>query len=270
MKHLAGWLLVSAMAWAGEPKPDCLSAYGMSACGYHCIGEYSQVKCAVTPQGVCISGSCQVLCFDPPAHVISLWGEKLPRPTCVREKDRLACGYHCKAQGAEVACATTPAGVCTADYGMVRCFDPPVSVYAVHGREVPKPSCMAQDGQIACGYHCVAAAGRLQCASTPQGICTDMNGVPTCFDPPADVLCAVGKNIDRATCKTGLGKVVCGYHCTLGFGELECARNPRGFCKVEGSGVKCFDPPITAQPGGKGTDACLQLLGLSGVSPHSP
>lgn len=47
------------------PKAQCLSNYGMSACGYNCLANYGVVKCADWPGGNCIANYGEVVCGPP-------------------------------------------------------------------------------------------------------------------------------------------------------------------------------------------------------------
>jgi len=54
-----------ATSW---PEPTCRSAYGETACGYHCTAAYGQVRCAQTPHGQCKAAYGEVTCWDPPTR----------------------------------------------------------------------------------------------------------------------------------------------------------------------------------------------------------
>ncbi len=166
------------------PQAQCQSAYGKTACGYHCVAAYGEVKCAKTPRGACKAAYGEIVCSDeggdvhpppswrkPPAH--AAW----PPAKCLSGYGQTACGYHCVAGYGEVRCARTPAGKCLAGYGKVVCGDP-----ARYGPGTPQVKCLAGYGEIACGYACVAGYGEVRCARTPAGACQAAYGHVVCSE----------------------------------------------------------------------------------------
>ena len=165
-----------------DPAPSCASAYGKTACGFHCVAEYGQIQCAKTPEGRCQAAYGKVTCWDPPPaerhrghHREREAGESEAHPgshrpraaaSCKSAYGKTECGYHCVAKYGKVACAATPEGACAAAYGKVTCWDPPRQRPRPR-RETPRASCLAAYGQIACGYDCTAAYGKVRCATTP-------------------------------------------------------------------------------------------------------
>ncbi len=239
-------LLLVAVLVAGAPVADkqkCVNANGQTACGFACKSENGKAKCAQTPQGICTSYDGQIVCFDPPRILSTVLGD-VPAPECKVAQGKTACGYHCTSSMSPLVCAMTPVGVCEARYGSTVCFDPPEEVFAVWGKSVPAPKCLAQDGHIACGYGCVAASGNLACAKTPVGVCLAKDSTAKCFDPPSAAICAFGADIKRPSCVADLGQIVCGYDCKSSSGKVACAQTPRGSCADGAGGVTCFDPPI--------------------------
>jgi hypothetical protein len=251
---LALVLLISSQV--GEPR--CISVDGSRLCGYDCKDIGGRGACAKTPAGVCEVGvGPSVVCFDPPAWLTQVTRE-VPRPKCLWRGSNVACGYDCKAQGIAVACAQTPRGKCIADYDRVVCADPPAAVYGVWGPEAPRPTCVAKDSMLACGYGCASTGVDLACAKTPLGVCAERGGKVTCFDPDERVICAGGKDTPKPTCKAGQGsEMICGYQCTEGGGTASCAKTPAGRCDGSGMGAPvCFDPPVQG-----GEPTCLGVLG---------
>ena len=142
--------------------PNCVTAYGKTACGYNCTSGYGDVQCSRTPQGACEAAYGKVKCMDPGYGVYE-------KATCITGYGDIACGYNCVSGYGEVACSRSPYGACDAAYGQVMCWDPAPWVQE-------KAECKSGYGTIACGYHCVAAYGEVKCASTPNGFCRTANG----------------------------------------------------------------------------------------------
>jgi hypothetical protein len=231
----------------------CVTVNSTRACGFECLENGVSAQCAQTALGVCAKNSSKVTCFDPPVWLAGVW-RGAPKPTCESDGSAIACGYDCKKGGGKVACAATPSGVCTRQYGSIVCFDPPAEVYGVFGSSVPAPSCKAQDGKIACGYGCLGANGALACAKTPFGTCAEAGGAPNCFDPDRFVICAKGSSTPKADCVRKSGAVFCGYKCAQAGDEVSCAKTPDGTCDTAGPGKPvCFDPPVRG-----GSSACLE------------
>ena len=128
-----GLMFISSNAFA---EPECVSAYGTTACGFNCVSAYGEVKCARTPQGSCKAAYGEVSCWDPPvptrqqAESIAAYGE-------------IANGYNCVSAYGEVKCSQTPQGACKAAYGEVKCWDPWVRTHR-------QAECIASYGEIAC------------------------------------------------------------------------------------------------------------------------
>jgi hypothetical protein len=110
------------LALALAAQPECLEAYGTTACGYHCQSAYGQVRCARSPEGACQAAYGQVVCWDPPRWVVHQFSA-LPEASCLASDGRIACGYRCVAAYGQVRCAQTPDGLCRAESGRVTCFD---------------------------------------------------------------------------------------------------------------------------------------------------
>lgn len=107
-------LFASAPAFADEP--ECKSDYGVTVCGYHCVADYGQVKCAQTPEGLCHADYGQVVCWDPPERTYR-------RAQCISDYGQISCGYGCVADYGRVACASSPEDRCFAEDGRVVCTD---------------------------------------------------------------------------------------------------------------------------------------------------
>lgn len=181
-------LLVNVLMFASS-APSCLTNYGKTACGYHCLAAHGQVACAKTPAGVCSDISTAVACWDPPDWVRAHYGDKTPRPECRRRGEKHACGYHCTAHGDDVACAQSPDGICDSSSRGVTCWDPTPSTYCADDQALPRPGCIKVNGVIACGYACEARSGMLACARTPAGKCTVQPREIVCVDPEPPPMC---------------------------------------------------------------------------------
>jgi hypothetical protein len=177
--------LLIALSFA-HPTPaqaECKSAFGKTECGYGCVAAYGEVRCAKTPEGRCQVAYGEITCWDPedarPPHPHRHRRVEDPRPgaTCQSAFGRTECGYDCKVAFGELRCAQTPLGVCHAAFGELVCWDPPRWV-----RGNQKATCQAAFGEIACGYACVAAFGKVRCASSPQGACKAAHGEIVCSD----------------------------------------------------------------------------------------
>ncbi len=247
-------LALAAMAVLAQSGQKCVTVGGTRTCGYECAENGAKAACAQTPNGVCGKNSAMVTCFDPPLYLTGALGGSVPKPTCETDGVTVACGYDCKKENGKVACAETPSGICTRQYGAITCFDPPPAVYGVFGKSVPAPSCKAQDATVACGYSCVAGGGRIACAKTPFGTCSENAGAISCFDPDKLVICAKGTSTPKPECVLQSGRFVCGYHCARAGDEVACAATPDGSCDTGGPGKPvCFDPPVRG-----GSNACLE------------
>lgn len=99
-------------------------------------------------------------------------------------------------------------------------------------------SCTTAYGKTACGFHCTAGFGDVQCAGTPEGACLAAFGQVRCWDPPRRyrrLACEVGP----AECLGAFGDIACGYGCVSGFGEVACSPRPGGSCVAANSHVTC-------------------------------
>ena len=241
--------------------PTCRSIDGHVACGYQCKSDGQRVRCAQTPQGTCKVIDGQAVCFDPPAHIVKIYGAALPEPECKTIDGQVACGYQCATQFGKAKCASTPAGICAGRNDEIVCFDPPPEVYAVYGRETPKAECRGNGTEISCGYKCTPGAGRVGCSKTPMGVCKSDGLRITCFDPPAQAFCSWGKSLPPLQCQLNENQPVCGYGCTKAYSKVACAATPKGMCKVFDTEVVCFDPPVSQEA----DPACLSLVGLAAM-----
>lgn len=246
-------LLVLSQAAA----PGCLTVDGVRTCGFDCKAAGGTVSCAKTPAGVCEKGTGgTIVCFDPPQWLTRVMNP-VPKPTCVWRGASGACGYDCKALSDTVGCAQTPRGHCETAYGRIVCADPTAATYGVYGAEPPKPTCLAKNALVACGYSCVSSGVAIACAATPWGVCTTQGAQAQCFDPGERVICAGGKDTEKPVCKAFGDRLGCGYHCVDRGGVIACAQTPAGSCDVTAvSGPACFDPPVTG-----GSEDCLSVLG---------
>jgi len=176
--------LVIALALSHpEPTPaqaECKSAYGQTVCGFGCIAAYGDVKCARTPEGRCQAAYGEITCWDPDTehpHRRHHAPPEEPGATCRTAYGKTACGHDCTIAFGDIKCAQTPLGVCHAAYGKLVCWDPPRWV-----RGTEKAHCETAYGDIACGYRCVAAFGKIRCASSPRGACKAAYGDVVCSD----------------------------------------------------------------------------------------
>jgi hypothetical protein len=99
---------------------ECKTAFGKTACGFHCTAGYNDVQCSETPEGACIAGFGRVLCWDPPRRYRRLACENDPAE-CMAAFGDLACGYGCASGFGEVKCSPRPGGSCEAANGHVTC-----------------------------------------------------------------------------------------------------------------------------------------------------
>jgi hypothetical protein len=105
------------------------------------------------------------------------------------------------------------------------------------------PVCRSADGKTVCGYGCVTDSFGTKCAQTPQGRCKVVDGQAACFDPPAYIVRIYGSSLPEPECKALDGQSACGYRCAADFGDVKCARTPKGVCQARSGKVTCFDPP---------------------------
>lgn len=191
---LAMMWLASAPAEASshavqQPAPRCISSQGRTVCGFQCRSSGTDAACAQTPYGVCQSFGGRVYCWDPSRTVIHHPASGGSRPECKESRGQVACGYNCRISNGEVACNSTPYGVCSVHFGRLVCWDPPESVIHEYGSGTPQPRCVNASEAVACGYDCKTARAEVRCASTPRGVCRVDNGQFTCFDPPSLLHC---------------------------------------------------------------------------------
>ena len=263
LAHLVSMMTLALLSAAPtDPNgPTCRSVDGHVACGYHCKSDGQRLRCAKTPQGHCQVIDGQAVCFDPPPHIIRIYGEALPQPECKTIDGQVACGYQCATQFGKVKCARTPAGTCIGRNDEVVCFDPPPEVYAIYGRDTPRAECRGSGSGFSCGYKCTAGSGQVACSKTPVGVCKSNGLQLTCFDPPAQALCTWGKSLPALQCQLSDGQPVCGYTCTKAYSKVACAATPKGLCKVFDTEVRCFDPPSAQEA----DLACLSLVGMAAL-----
>jgi hypothetical protein len=162
---------------------------------------------------------------------------------CKTASGLTACGYHCVAASGQVKCAQTPGGICTAQNGVVTCWDPPMHVLPL--AQGIRPECKTVSGVTACGFHCEARFGQVKCAQTPAGSCTANNSQVTCWDGPSSL---PNPNVlARPECKTAYGATVCGFACTAAYGEIACAATAQGACMAAYGKIVCWDPPSCSE-----------------------
>lgn len=116
--------IVKAHYKGSAPQAECMCRQGACACGYRCTGHGDTVRCASTPDGVCLGTSRGITCWDPEPTTYCASQEPLPRPACVSVDGNVACGYACEARNGQMACASTPAGRCTVYPERIICLDP--------------------------------------------------------------------------------------------------------------------------------------------------
>ncbi len=185
-------------------------------------------------------------------------------PECVTANGQRVCGYDCKRPGGSAQCAQTPAGICSDSAGRIICFDPPIWLSRVYGKNVPKPACLWRGQNGACGYDCKAQLDQVGCAATPQGVCIAQYNKVLCFDPQPALYGVYGKGIPEPRCLAQDGHLACGYGCKSTGGRLACAATPHGVCEERDGQLVCFDPDkLVLCARGKGTPkpACLMGFG---------
>jgi hypothetical protein len=170
-----------------------------------------------------------------------------PPVKCLTAHGQTACGYDCRASFSEVRCASTPYGTCALFNDRVYCFDP--SAAAIHHPpdEGLRPECKSIAGEVACGFNCVIARGKVACAQTPYGVCREHFGELKCWDPSEATIHEWGSSIPRPTCLTASTAIACGYDCKADRSEVKCAATPRGRCERHDTVFECFDPPTLTQ-----------------------
>jgi hypothetical protein len=110
------------------------------------------------------------------------------------------------------------------------------------GQTPPAPECHTSGQTVACGYHCVAALGVVECAKTPEGLCAQLEGKTVCWDPPEEVRLHPPKRAAAPHCEAKYRDVQCGYSCLTSPNHLSCAQTPWGVCTTRFDDVACWDP----------------------------
>jgi len=224
-----------------ENGVTCMTSEGKTACGYHCIASYGEVRCAQRPEGICVAGSGTVTCWDPPPIVRLTFPFRAPRPQCIASAGQVACGYGCIANYDRVACAQTPFGACKANEGRLVCSDPPGPIIGIEGVRTPPVTCISNYGKVACGYACVANFGVAKCAKTPSGFCRAERDQVFCWDAP---LPSMGFAFDVASeqgCMTSTSGSACGYACLATARESRCASSRDQVCRATDGKVECLE-----------------------------
>ncbi len=176
-------LLLAALAQIEQPT--CHVSGDEQACGFHCRAELGQVRCAQTPEGFCTRIEGQLTCWDPPDEVRWHPVEGGPIAHCQAKYREVACGYACLSAPSHLACAQTPFGVCSTRFDEVTCWDPsPGVLHFYSAAELKGASCLQSDRGFACGWSCKKSYQAVQCAQTPKGTCSVIDGRIACFDPP--------------------------------------------------------------------------------------
>ena len=176
-----------------------------------------------------------------------------PAPSCVRQNDRLVCGFHCTSNLNQAACAQTPEGLCAATPTEVVCWDPPPDVRMImqsRADELPQPSCITSINGAACGYFCERTGDEVACAATPFGACATRFGVLRCWDPAPEVRWEMEArgDLQAASCERTLDKVACGYACVSSLKSVACAQTPWGRCTRSFDQIACWDPQFIVSP----------------------
>ena len=248
MRVVRKQIVVALVAAALLPARDaaagagCLTSSGRTACGFHCDAGYGQVRCAQTEQGTCAHGSDMVVCWDPPALLRRIWGDGVPRPSCVTAGGQMACGYKCLTGYERPQCAQTPFGACGANEGKVVCWDPPGQVVAQMKARTPTGRCESAYGKVACGYSCAAYDGEVRCSQTPVGFCRVQQRSLVCWDPPLESLPGVLEPGSELACMDAAGGRTCGYRCLTGRSLVRCGGERREYCRMEEEGIECSAP----------------------------
>jgi hypothetical protein len=166
-----------------------------------------------------------------------------PQVSCLTAHGKTACGYSCRSSTTDVRCASTPYGTCSVLGDQVHCFDPLLASIHHPPDEGLRPECKRVGNEVACGFHCLVAKGKVSCARTPYGVCREHFGELLCWDPPESVIHEFGAELPRPTCQTASTTLACGYDCKTTRSEVQCARTPRGRCVQDNFKLSCFDPP---------------------------
>lgn len=166
-----------------SPAPSCHTSGRSVACGYHCLAELGEVKCAQTPEGLCQRAEDRLVCWDPPEEV--RLHAVTRKPQCKLKRGLVSCGYACATSETKLACAQTPWGVCTTRYDDVVCWDPAPATIHHFLEELQGAKCLTTESAFGCGWDCRTSRSEVMCAQTPRGRCAVQDGRLFCFDPPA-------------------------------------------------------------------------------------
>jgi hypothetical protein len=237
--------LVAADTAAAPPvdptAATCLTSEGKTACGFHCMASFGEVRCAQRPDGICFIGAGTVTCWDPPPIVRTALPLRPARPQCVASAGQVACGFECIVNYDRVACAQTPLGACKANEGRLVCWDPPGQVIAAQGARTPLVTCISNYGKVACGYGCIATFGVVRCAKTPGGFCRAERDQVFCWDPPLTSTNFAFDPASEQACMASTSGSACGYFCLATSRESRCASSRDEVCRAADGKVECVD-----------------------------
>ena len=150
--------------------------------------------------------------FASPFLLAQRAGRSRVKKSCVSAYGKTACGYNCTSGYGQVACASSPMGMTVSAYGTTGSWDPPTYVRRWYRDAGPVAQCVAEYGELACGYGCASGYGKVACAVEPEG-----------------------------QCLAAYGDIACGYDCTAGYGEVKCASSSEGVCVASYGSVTCSD-----------------------------
>ncbi len=234
--------LIGALIHGDAGAAECLTSSGKTACGYHCLASDGEVRCSQTPEGVCSASSGVVACWDPPAVLRRVFGERLPKASCSTTYGQTACGYSCEMSDDRVQCAQTPFGECRVSTGNLVCWDPPAAVVLAKGGRTPGAVCISSSGKVACGYHCLAYDGAVPCSQTPEGTCSVQQGHLVCWDPPLDTYNVSFEASAELACIDAAQGRSCGFRCIATSRYSACGANRGDSCRVTPDGIVCKTP----------------------------
>jgi len=177
--------LVKAVLGRHAPRPSCVTSFGQTACGYHCVANYDQVQCSQTPFGACRANDGKVACWDPPAAVLASHRATTPKASCESAYGKVGCGYHCIANHGVVRCAETPDGTCRAERDTVFCWDPPLESTGAVWNAASELACIQASNDRSCGFRCLAIPNQGRCGSTRADSCRVKDEKIVCVDPEA-------------------------------------------------------------------------------------
>jgi hypothetical protein len=115
---------------------------------------------------------------------------EIPRAKCIAEQGDIKCGYNCITEYGKIQCGEWPGAACKAEFGKIVCGPPaPTNWLSFYRRRDRKPEdakakCLADRGDIQCGYNCIADNGNIQCGEWPGAACKAEYGKIVC-GPPA-------------------------------------------------------------------------------------